>query len=178
MESIVLLFWAGFTLFLFIILGTFALGGISAAPWVPLWQKDSRRMLEVAGLKPGEELVDLGAGDARIVAIAAKDFGADAIGYEIAILPYFLGHIRILTKGLGGRAKLKYRNFFKQDLSSADVICAFLTPQAMKKLKPKFEKEVKPGARIVSYAFSVPGWQPTKIDKPSKKTTAIYLYQR
>ena len=135
-------------------------------------------MLKLANVKSNEVLYDLGAGDARIITIAAKEFGAKSIGYEIAVLPYFLGCIKIMLKGLRGKAKLKFNNFFEQDLSQADVVCTFLSPRAMEKLKPKFEKELKPGCRIVSFAFSIPGWQPTKKDKPNQKTTAIYLYQR
>lgn len=178
MSIIVLIFWLIFIVFLVVVLGTFALGGFLAAPWVPLWKNDIRRMLKLAEVKPKELVYDLGAGDGRIIIIAAEEFGAFAVGFEIAFLPYLLGCIRILLKGLPGKARLKYANFFKQDLSQADVICAFLTPQAMKKLKPKLEKETKFGCRIVSYAFSIPGWQPKKIDKPNQKTTAIYLYQR
>ncbi len=177
MFDLVFIFWVIFIIFLFLILGTFALAGFSAAPWVPLWKKDVRRLLQVAKLEPGEILYDLGAGDGRIIIIAAEEFGAKAIGFEFAVLPYVLGCIKIRLKGINRQAKLKYRNFFVQDLSSADVICTFLTPPAMKKLKPKLEKEAKAGCRIVSYAFSIPGWVPTKIDKPNPKVAAIYLYQ-
>jgi len=172
-NTVIFIFSIIFTVVVLITLGTFAYGGFSAAPWVPLWKKDIRRMMRLAGVKAGEVVYDLGAGDARIITIASLEFGAKATGFEIATLPYFLGCIRIRLKGLEGKTKLRYANFFRQDLSSADVICAFLTPQAMLKLKPKLEKETKPGCRIVSYAFSIPGWQPTKIDKPNKKTTAI-----
>ena len=145
---------------------------------MPLWKKDTLRLLDIAQVKPGEIVIDLGAGDGRIVIAAAKTYGARAIGYEIAILPYFVGWVRIALLGLRGKARLKYRNFFKEDLSQADVICAFLTPPAMAKLKPKLEKEAKPGCRIVSYAFHIPDWQPTRVDKPDQKTAAIYLYQK
>lgn len=178
MDVIFILFWTIFFIFLMAILGTLAYGGISAAPWVPLWKKDILRMLQVAQVKQGEKVVDLGAGDARIIIAAAKNYDAKGVGYELAILPYFIGWVKIIMSGLRGKAILKYRNFFKEDLSDADVICAFLTPAAMAKLKPKFEKETKPGCRIVSYAFKIPDWQPAKIDKPNKKTTAIYLYKR
>lgn len=172
------LLWA-FIAFIVIIIGTFAYGGISAAPWVPLWKRDVQRMLELAEVKPGETLFDLGAGDGRIVIAAANKHGAKATGFEIATLPYFFGYIRILMSGAGAKgARLSYRNFFKQDFSEADVICAFLTPAAMAKLKPKFEKETKPGCRIVSYVFSVPDWEPTLVDKPDDKTASIYLYKR
>lgn len=178
METFFAIFWVIFLVVLFLMIGTYAIGGLSAAPWVPLWKNDVRRMMRIAKVKPGEILYDLGAGDGRMVIIAAKEFGAKATGFEIATLPYLFAYIKINLQGLNSQASMSYRNFFKQDLSSADVICTFLTPKAMKKLKPKLEKEMKPGARIVSYAFHIPGWQETLKDKPNKKTTAIYLYQK
>lgn len=160
------------------ILGTFALGGLLAAPWVPLWKKDVKRMLKLAEIRPGELIYDLGAGDGRILLLAAKDFGARAVGFEIAFLPYLLGCFKILVSGQRGKIKLKCRNFFAEDLSQADVICAFLTIRAMLKLKPKLEKEAKPGCRILSYAFKIPGWEPILADKPNQKTATIYIYKR
>jgi hypothetical protein len=86
--------YTAFIVVIFLVLGTFALGGILAAPWVPLWQKDIRRMLKLANVKPGETVYDLGAGDGRIVIMAGKEFGAKAIGYEIAILPYLAARVK------------------------------------------------------------------------------------
>jgi hypothetical protein len=67
------------------------------------------------------------------------------------------------------------KNFYNQDLSKADIFFCFLTPKAMLKLSAKFESELKPGTRIISYAFSIPGWSPEKIifnNMPGK----IYCY--
>jgi|SRR3989344_5272539 len=175
---LVFIFWLIFLILFLLILGTFAYAGLIAAPWVPLWQKDVRRMLTLAQIKPGEILYDLGAGDGRIIIMAAKEFGATAVGFEIAVLPYLLGLFKIRLQGLGGKAILKYADFYRNDLSQADVICTFLTPQAMIKLKSKLKKEIKPGGRIVSYAFSLLDWPAEKIDKPSQKSTTIYLYRK
>jgi len=170
--------YLAFLIFIFLILGTFAIGGILAAPWVPLWKKDVRRMLKLAEVKPGEIVYDLGAGDGRIVIIAGQEFGAKAIGYEIAILPYLAARAKIFLKGLSKSVSVKYRNFYKENLASADVICVFLGKDAMKKLSPKFKNELKPGCRIVSYCFSLPDWQPKMVDKPGEKITTVYVYQK
>ncbi len=178
MELLVLLPWVIFLVFVGLVLLTLSIASLSAAPWVPLWKNDIRRMLRLAEVKADEVVYDLGAGDARILVIAAKEFGARSIGFEMALLPYILGYIRIRFRGVKDQVELKYRNLYSQDLSKAEVVCTFLTPRAMRKLKPKLEKETKPGCRIVSFAFKIPGWQPKKIDKPNQKSTAIYLYQR
>ncbi|MFA6410235.1 MAG: hypothetical protein WCW26_01510 [Candidatus Buchananbacteria bacterium] len=177
MSDLMFVFWVVFFIVIFLILGTLALAGFSAAPWVPLWKKDIRRMLKLAEVKPGEIVYDLGAGDGRIIIIAASEFGALATGFEFAFLPYFLAWVKIKLLGLSKKAKLKYGSFFTQDLSQADVICTFLSTQAMERLSPKFKKELKPGCRIVSYAFSLPGFEPKVVDKPEKMAT-VYVYQK
>jgi len=168
-----LLFWGA----VFFILFSLAYAGLSAAPWVPLPKREIIRMLKLAEVKPGELVYDLGSGDGRILILAVREFDARPVGFEISVLPYFISKLRIWFLGLGNRVKIKYANFFREDLSKAQVITVFLTPKAMAKLSPKFRKELKSGCRIVSYAFALKDWEPKEIDKPNPKTTAIYLYK-
>lgn len=161
-----------------IILVTMAIGGILAAPWVPIKRKDVKRLLILGKIKPREVLLDLGCGDGRIIINASRHFGAQTIGYEIALLPYILCYFKILLYRQFHNVKLKFRNFYKQDFSKADIITAFLSPRAMEKLESKVLKELKPGARFISYVFKFPNWKPVLIDKPNPKDLAIYLYQR
>lgn len=154
-----------------------AYAGIIGAPPVPTPRKVVRKMLELAEIKQGEILYDLGAGDGRIIIMAAKDHKAQAFGFELSPLSFLLAQIKILLSGTSGGAKLICRNFYNQNLSSASVITCFLRPKPMEKLKEKFECELKSGARIVSYAFCIPGWKPEKIAKVDGKTSPIYLYE-
>ncbi len=156
---------------------TYAWGAVKAAPYVPTRSADVDRMLRLAHIKPGELVYDLGAGDGRFLLTTARKFRARGVGFEISLLPYVIGKIRIALSGLPN-VKLSYTDFFQVDLSTADVIVCFLTPMAMAKLKPKFERELKPGSRVVSYAFAVPDWTPTKKDKPQPNIMGVYLYQR
>ncbi len=165
-----------FNLIIFFILISFAYAGLSAAPWVPLRSRDASRLLEVAEVKPGELVYDLGSGDGRILILAASKFGAKAEGFELSILPYLLSRLRIGLLGLGSKVQVHYRNFFKQNLSRAQIVTLFLTPAAMVKLSPKFRRELRPGTRIVSYAFALKDWQPVRIDKPDANTASVYLY--
>lgn len=158
----------------FVVTGTAALGAISAAPWVPLRKHEVRRLLKLAEVKPGETVYDLGAGDGRILAVAAKEFGARAIGWEIALLPYLLARLRLWRVP---KAEIHYASFFKTDFSQADVVACFLSPMAMVKLLPKLQRELRPGARFVTFAFPLPNTLEDRSDKPTERQTRIFLYQ-
>ncbi len=162
---------------IFIVFATAALAGVLAAPYVPTFQRDVRRMLALAALRQGERLADLGAGDGRIVVTAVQTSGVRAVGYEISILPYLIARLRAAIARPSGAATIEFRNFYRTDLSTFDVVTCFLTPSAMEKLRPKFERELRPGTRVVSYAFAVPGWQPTTVEKPTPRSTPVFLYR-
>ena len=157
---------------------TMALAGKSLAPWVPSWSKDLPRIFELVDLQPGQVFYDLGCGNGKTVLYANKKYKAKAIGLEIALPLYLVCKVRQLfnwDKDL----KFKYKNLFKEDLSKADVVFVFGMPDTIKhKLKNKLEKNLKKGAKVISYVFAVKGWEPVKISKDENKQIPIYLYQR
>lgn len=155
-----------------------AYGAIVAAPWMPLRRKDASRALKLAGVKRGDVVYDLGSGDGRIIIAAARECGATSVGYEIAFLPYIVSYAKILSGGLRKRVRVKLRDFYHCDLSGADVIITFLLPKAMRRLKEKFERELKPGTRVVTCAWSIPGWKPDIVDKPSLSEISIFVYTK
>src|SRR3989344_1877283 len=160
----------------FIILTTFAYGGILAAPFVPTWKKDVKRALKLAKIRPGERMYDLGSGDGRFIIPAAKEYGAISTGLEIALLPYIYSYGKIKLLRLGKIAQVKMRNFYDYNVADADVIITFLSTRAMTGLKKKFQKELKPGARIVSLVFPIHGWEPQIIDRQSDEDLPIFVY--
>lgn len=168
-----------YILLLFLILlifGTAAYAGMRAAPWVPVFKKDIERILRLAEVKDDDLVYDLGSGDGRVVVALANNSEAQITGYEVSFIPYLWSKIKVLLLGLSKRVEIRYADFLSRDLSQASVIFCFLTPMAMKKLEPKFRKELKKGTRVISYSFSIHGWQPVMVDKPTEKSIPIFKY--
>jgi SAM-dependent methyltransferase len=163
-----------FLILIFVILLTAVYSLVRGIGWVPTWQKDIKRFLDLAEVKPGQVVYDLGCGDGRLVIAAAK-LQAKAIGLEISILPFVAGFLRkIFTRS---KAQIKFRDFWRVDLSGADVVYFFLIPRIYPELKQKLEKELKPGTRVIAYVWPIEGWQATKVDKAVGQPD-MYLYIR
>ncbi len=146
----------------------------SASPFWPTPEAVVRKALAEAGIKKDDVLYDLGAGTGSILLVADKEFGADAHGYEISLLFYLIGVVRIFLAR--SKAKMHFKSFFAADLSKPDFIFCFLLGTAIAKLQPQIEREAKSGAKLVSYQFRFHGWEPKKtvtLDDGKK----IYVYQ-
>ena len=154
------------------------------APFVATPMPVVRQMLVLSELKLGETFYDLGSGDGRAVIMAAKDFGAKAVGVELREDLTKRALSTIYERGLERRAQILQGDIFKVDLSSADVVFLYLTTSANEKVKAKLESELRPGARVVSHDYEILGWKPYKIDKFCENprlgypSHTIYVYKR
>lgn len=149
------------------------------APYVSSPQPIVVKMLEISGLKQGETLYDLGCGDGRIVATAAKEFGAKAVGVELSPALAKRAREAVESQGLQQQVKIIEGDMMGVDLSGADVVALYLLTEANEQLRPKFEKELKPGARVVSLEFRIKGWKPARVEKVEahRHPYTIYLYR-
>ncbi len=123
------------------------------APFVPSPIPVVHRMIELAELKPGEVFFDLGAGDGRTVIMAAKTFGARAVGIEMREDLAKRAMSVIDENNLTDRVTIINGDMFKVNINAADVIYLYLTTSANEKIKSKMETELKPGVRIVSHDY-------------------------
>ena len=151
---------------------------MSFAPWVPSRSRDLSRIFKLADLQDGQIFYDLGCGDARMVIAAARAYHVKSLGIEIVPPLYFWAKFRQwLNRDL--LINIKFGSLFKADLSDANVVYLFGLPKNVSgRLKTKLEKELKPGSRVVSYAFHIEGWTPAQVDQKDKSQIAIYVYQR
>ena len=131
-----------------------------------------KRMLDLADVHEGDVVIDLGSGDGRIIMTAAKDYQARAIGIEVDPLRLLWSRVMIRYRGLSEKVKVRWGNFFNKELGDATVVTVYQLQGINDKLQLKFEKELKPGTRVVSHVFPFPGWEPRKVDRESQ----VYLY--
>lgn len=151
----------------------------SLAPYVVSPQQIVDRMLELADLKPGETVYDLGSGDGRILLTAVQRYRAKAVGIEISDSLVQSTMDRIQKLNLQNQARVIHGDFLHADLSPADVVTMYLATDTNEMLRPNLEKQLKNGARVVSHEYAVPGWKPNLVDKdlPEARGHVIYLYQ-
>jgi len=148
------------------------------APSFPTPQIVVDHMLELAQVKPGENVYDLGCGDGRIVITAAQKFKAHGVGIEIRRDIYETTLGRVNSLGLNDQVRIVHGNALKSDLAPADVVTLYLLTSSNEKLRPVLEKGLKPNARVVSHDFEIRGWKPVKVEKMivEGRPHTIYLY--
>lgn len=146
-------------------------------PFVPTSKRVIKYIINLANLKKGEKVYDLGCGDGRFLFEAGKITQTTANGFEMAPIPYFLAKLRQYVNKTP--VKISMTDFYAINLSDADVIYCYLAPEAMAKLYEKFKNECKKGTRIYSHTFPIHQLEPKKVwakDK-EKRLPSVYLYQ-
>ncbi|HUA59860.1 MAG TPA: methyltransferase domain-containing protein [Verrucomicrobiae bacterium] len=148
------------------------------APYIPTPEVIVDRMLDVAHIKAGETVYDLGSGDGRVVIAAAEKYGARAVGVEIRPDLCRQAEARIKALGLEDRVKMVEGSALRVDLSPADVVTMYFLTTSNERLKPNLE-HMKAGSRVVSNEFPVKGWKPVEVVhvKTGSMEHTIYVYQ-
>jgi len=154
---------------LFVIL-VFLLPPFMGPPYVPSSGAVVAKMLQLAQVKEGERMVDLGSGDGRIVMTFAKA-GIEAHGYEINPTLVLASRLAIRAHGLRGKAFIHWRSFMGIDFSKFDIVAIYTLPRIMETLEARIQKELPPGGRVVSNTFSFKNWP---VDKKEDK---VFLYK-
>ncbi|QPJ64656.1 MAG: hypothetical protein G3M78_04320 [Candidatus Nitrohelix vancouverensis] len=143
------------------------------SPWHPLRKASIQRILDFSELKAGEHFYELGSGDGRVSISAARDFGAHCVGVEIDPIKVWSATWLAKRAGVAGQTRFLRQNFLNADVSQADVVYLYLTHQAMDRLLPLLEGQLKPSARIVCYRFCFAGRQADKVNADRN----LFLYR-
>jgi SAM-dependent methyltransferase len=146
-------------------------------PYVPTPQPVVERMLQLANVRKGDVLYDLGSGDGRIPITAAQKFGIRAVGIDIN--PERIKEARENAKkaGVTNLVEFRQQDLFKSDFGEATVVTLYLLPDINVKLRPQLFQQLKPGTRIVSHDFDMGEWKPEKVEQvqgPNRQHTLYY----
>lgn len=144
-------------------------------PYVPTPQNVVYGMLELANVKKGEVVYDLGCGDGRIVITAAKKFGATGIGVDLNPERIKEANANAVEANVEDKVKFYEGNLSDFDFSKADVLTLYLLPDVNLTLKPKIQEEMKPGSRVVSHAFSMGDWEPDQEITVDGRTVYLWI---
>jgi cyclopropane fatty-acyl-phospholipid synthase-like methyltransferase len=131
-------------------------------------------MLDMAQVGAGDVVYDLGSGDGRIPIIAAKDYAARAVGIELDGARVATARANAIRAGVADRVTFRQQDLFQADLREASVVTLFLLQGVNRRLFPKLLRELRPGTRIVSHAFTFGGWPPQQ--SRSVNGNMVYLW--
>ena len=134
-------------------------------PFVPTPPEVVDRMLEVAEVKMGDVIYDLGSGDGRIIIRAAKKYGARGVGIEIDPDLVRRSQDKARDEGIEHLVDFREQDALMVDVSPATVVTLYMLPEFNKKLRPIFWQQLRPGSRVVSHDFSIEGWPPLRVEK-------------
>lgn len=147
------------------------------APYVASPVRVMDRMLELANMKPGETLYDLGCGDGRILIAAVEKYKVKAVGVEINPRLVARAKASIQKAGLQNQAHVIQGDVLSTDPADADVVYLYLSTRLNEQLRPRLEARLKAGARVVSHDYPVPGWKPAKVEETEgSQRHMIFLY--
>lgn len=133
------------------------------------------RMVDLARVRPGDVVYDLGCGDGRMVIAAAKKFGTRGVGVDIDPDLIRVARARAKEEGVDDLVTFKVQDLFETDLREATVVMMYLLPAVNLRLKPKLFAELRPGARVVSHNWDMgPSWPPDRAVHLGHE--AIYLW--
>ncbi len=164
--------WILYTI-IFIVLISAAHAGVSAAPWVPTKKPDLERIQKLLALQSDDRFIELGAGNGRVSRHLARTSAADIDGVELSVLPWFWANVH--NKISRSSAKTRMKSLYSTNLQDKTAVYMFLMPEVYKKIKGKLTSELPKGARVVSYVWPIPDWEPVKVDT-LENGNDLYLY--
>ncbi|HTG98808.1 MAG TPA: methyltransferase domain-containing protein [Vicinamibacterales bacterium] len=148
------------------------------APFIPTPDDVVDRMLALAKVTRADVVYDLGSGDGRIPIAAAKKYGAKGVGLDIDPALVEVANSNAKAAGVDGLVDFRVQNVLTADLSKATVVTLYLLSSSNERLRPMLMQQLKPGARIVSHAFSMGrDWPADAVDQfVSARGDEVTLY--
>ena len=134
-------------------------------PFVPSTPEVIDRMLELAQVKSGDVVYDIGSGDGAIIIRAAKKYGVKGVGIEIDQDLVLKAQNNAFREKVEHLVEFRVQDAFTADVSPATVVTLYMLPDFNAKLRPMLDRQLKPGSRVVSHDYPIEGWVPDKVER-------------
>jgi len=144
-------------------------------PYEPTPQHVVAEMLSLASVGPSDVVYDLGCGDGRIVITAAQRYGCRGVGIDIDPERIREATENVQKAKVTDKVKFIQGDLFEADISAATVVTLYLLTELNLKLRPKLMKDLRPGTRVVSHAFSMGDWKPERTEHVNG--ASVYLWR-
>jgi SAM-dependent methyltransferase len=122
------------------------------------------KMLEMARVKPGDLVYDIGSGDGAIIIRAAKQYGVRGVGIEIDEDLVLKARSNAFREKVEHLVEFRAQDAFTVDISPATVVTLYMLPEFNAKLRPILDRQLKPGTRVVSHDYPIEGWVPARVE--------------
>jgi SAM-dependent methyltransferase len=132
-------------------------------PYVPTPTEVVQTMLDMAKVKRGDTVYDLGSGDGRVVVTAARKYGARGLGVDLDPQRIAEARANARRNAVTDRVEFRQGDLFGVDLRKASVLTMYLLPEVNMKLRPRLIEQLRPGTRVVSHNYNLGDWQPDAI---------------
>ena len=130
--------------------------------FIPTPDEVVEAMLRLAEVDANDVVYDLGSGDGRIPITAARRFGARGVGIDLDPELVAQATRSAQEAGVADRVRFVEGDIFESDISPATVVTLYLLTSINERLRPKLQKELRPGTRIVSHQFRMGDWDPER----------------
>lgn len=161
---------------IYLVSTTIALPTTQGALFVSTTHRRIDAFLNEVVMEEGDRFIDLGCGDGRVLRMAAKRYNIIATGYDLNFMAWFKAKLYSL---FCRNVHIRFSDFYKADISGADVVFCYLFPDVLPMIAKKIKTELKPGAVFVSCNFPLPGFTADKVVRPegSLHSDPIYIYR-
>jgi SAM-dependent methyltransferase len=147
----------------------------------PTSAADVDRMIDLAEVGPDDLVYDLGCGDGRVLIRAAQRCGSRGVGVDVDPRRIAESRANARSAGLEDRVRFILHDAKTSDLTGATVVFLFLGVAGNLRLVQNLQKQLRPGTRVISRGYSIPGWEAETVDAPpsggDRSTRILYRFR-
>ena len=153
------------------------LGDGCVAPFRVTPQHTIDRVVKELHLTNDDVVYDLGCGEGHWCIAATLSCGCRSVGIELS--EEIAQRARERARKAGAlQVNIVVRDMMAPEglngVEEATVVVVYMGREASRRLSPQLQNILRPGTKVVSVHFAIPGWEPVKVD--TGETARVYHY--